>query len=116
MSLWRATRGWLMIATLTVAVPSWCATLKGTVVDHVGATQPQAKVVLRDAKKHVLNSMITENDGRFQFPNLTGGEYRLSVTAACFGKISKRVLVSSENDVEITVQLGPEKPICHGTD
>ena len=78
-----------------------CADLQGTIVDHQGATQPKAHVLLRSLHTELEQSKETGIDGRFSFPNLPSGQYELRVSCRCF-KTEKKILTLDANSKLVT--------------
>src|SRR4051794_25980366 len=60
------------------------ATLDGQVSDKTGAVIPQATVTITASERSTTQTVQTDNDGRYSFPNLQPGMYNLTVEAKGF--------------------------------
>ena len=95
----------------------WCATLDGNVIDHLGATQPKARVTVRDSNRQVMREDTTGNDGRFHFENLRAGKYTVFVIAPCFSEVQKIIDVKADSEaLRVEIKLGTEHKSCRGID
>jgi iron complex outermembrane recepter protein len=72
--------------------------VRGTVTDSAGASLADARVVLVELHR----TAITDPEGRFSFPDVAAGGYRLSVSAIGFAPVIERITVL---DREITLQV-----------
>ncbi len=103
-------------AILSAALPSNASTVKGIVIDHLGATQPAAQVELRDGHNHIVKKFKTAEDGRFEFTGVQAGHYSIYVTARCFKLVKKSVQVGAAPVSEVNVELGSQQRQCNGID
>ncbi len=60
--------------------------ITGTVTDSLGLPLSGASVIMKGKKTY---QMLTDNYGSFQFANVMGGEYKLSVTYIGYNKLEK---------------------------
>ena len=67
----------------------------GTVVDQTGAAIPAATVAVTSADNGLLRSARTDNAGRFSFPQLKPGLYRVNVTAEHFEPQENRFVAAA---------------------
>ncbi|MFY9532042.1 MAG: carboxypeptidase-like regulatory domain-containing protein [Candidatus Acidiferrales bacterium] len=76
----------MFVVTLTAVSLSaqTTSTVTGTVLDKTGATVPKAKVELLDTAAGIANSTTTGDDGRYTFPAVRPGTYKITVTGAGF--------------------------------
>ena len=95
-------------------------TLTGTVTDSSGAVVPQATVELFSAATKDTRRQITGQDGRYSFPTVVRGKYRLTVSMAGFRKkvisdISVDTPKSYTVDVSVEVAGLSETVVVTGT-
>ncbi len=79
--------------------------VQGTVTDPSGERVAGARVLLRDAAGLVVYQTYSDSEGRFVFPEVEKGRYRLTVEAAGFAQAGKPMIDLS--DIEKT----PAQPI-----
>jgi Carboxypeptidase regulatory-like domain/TonB dependent receptor len=82
--------------------------IAGTVHDPVGAVVPNAAVTITNIDTNATFSVTTNADGRFSYPALTLGNYKVSVTAPGFKEaiesgITVSIGVTSTVDVPLEV-------------
>jgi virginiamycin B lyase len=73
-----------LAALASVAVPASCvqaATISGTVTGPDGAPFRGAFVQARNGATKITVSVLSDNQGHYQVPDLTAGDYRLSIRA-----------------------------------
>lgn len=80
----------------------------GTVSDPSGAVVAGAKVSIKSAATSLLNTMETNEAGRFQSPPLKPGAYEVSVSGPGFksGVLNTRVEVNHRVSVDVRLELG----------
>src|SRR5262249_14780587 len=61
--------------------------LSGTVTDPTGAVIPNATLTLENADRGVRREDISDTEGRYSFPQVQPGTYRLSAKAAGFSEV-----------------------------
>jgi hypothetical protein len=72
------------LAAQETSTPADTAIITGTVTDTNGDTLAGATVVLRDAAHKTVNTMLSEDNGSFQFRQLPAGTYSVAITAQEF--------------------------------
>ena len=80
---------WLLIAALVLATAtawgqSQNASLSGEVTDKTGAAVPNATVTLTSAARNIPQTVTTDSEGRYSFPNNPPGTYTLTIDAKGF--------------------------------
>ena len=103
-----------------IALAQTDMTLTGTVTDSSGAVVPQATVELSNAATKDTRRQITGQDGRYSFPTVVRGKYRLTVSMAGFRKkvisdISVDTPKSYTMDVSLEVTGLSETVVVTGT-
>lgn len=81
-----ALAAWLCLAAVPGAAVAQTvfATLAGRVLDSSGAAVPDAVVTASDAATSQSTIAVTDRSGRFEFPRLAPGQYRLTFEKAGF--------------------------------
>ncbi len=74
----------LLLTSSALLAQSQNASLDGQVTDKTGASIPQAAVTIAASERQFTQTVQTDNDGRYSFPNLNPGVYALTVTAKGF--------------------------------
>ena len=85
------------------------ATLSGTVTDPSGGTVPGATVVVTNTVSSTTATVVTKEDGTFQFPNLVPAPYDIRVSIKGFRDVLQRGIVVSVNAslrVPIALEIG----------
>ena len=84
----RSTFSNLSVVLFLFASAAFCqsqnANVGGRVTDASGASVPNATVTLSQAERSLQTKVQTDNDGRYDFPNVAPGTYDLSVAAPGF--------------------------------
>src|SRR5262249_54467044 len=83
--------------------------INGTVIDTTGAVVPGATVTIVNVVSQYTRTAITDDAGRFSFPNVPANPYHLSATAKGFSNYSQDV------DVRSTVPISLKVPLTIGT-
>jgi Carboxypeptidase regulatory-like domain len=81
----------------------------GIVTDPSGAAVPGAAVTLADTATNAERTAITNDAGRYNFPNVPPGNYNLTISKAGFraGKISDQtVTVGESRTLDVKLDLG----------
>ncbi len=82
-----------LVTAVIVTSPFWAskgfgqsqnATLDGQVIDKTGAVVPNAEVTVTQTDRQLSNTIKSDGEGRFAFPNLSPGMYDLTVKASGF--------------------------------
>lgn len=106
-----------LIAVLAfTAISALGAEISGRVTDHVGATQPNARVVLRKLDRSVKLSRETGSDGQFRFADLMPGRYELRVSCTCFRTVIQRLILDADSRVNLDINLKLADKRCVGID
>lgn len=100
----------LVSASLTGSVYSQSGTssVSGAVVDQAGAAVPGATVTLFNPSTGQTRTVTSGDDGKYNFPSISPGTYRLEVTAQNFKKVIKsNVQALVDLPVEVNIALEP---------
>ena len=84
---------------------STSGTLNGTVMDGSGAVVAGATVSIKNPVSGYARTVVTDNSGKYQFPNLPFNSYHLSIAAQGFDHYSRDVEVRSAVAVSLTDNL-----------
>src|SRR6185503_2750442 len=79
--------------------------ISGRVVDGSGAAVPGAMVEVTHSATNIAASEVTDTAGRFRFPYLKIGEYKLTVTLAGFKDAVRQINVSAGSAFEVPIAL-----------
>jgi hypothetical protein len=80
--------------------------ITGTITDSTGAPTPGVNVTVTNLDTSEKRHMLTNNDGIYQFVNLTPGRYRVDAEKSGFKKFSRTpVVLEVQNTVRIDVAL-----------
>lgn len=83
------------------------AKISGTVADPNGAVIAGARVTLRDG---VARSVLTDQNGFFEFINLPPGDYELRISAEGFAPEARRVALANQNQTfDIRLRIGESR-------
>src|SRR5262245_58103720 len=92
-------------ATIAAQVPI-IGTINGAVTDQTGAAVPNAKVVLTDKGTGNVKQTTSNPDGYFSFPDLSFGEFEITISAAGFqNEVLPKVIVEAGKTTDVPVQL-----------
>jgi Carboxypeptidase regulatory-like domain/TonB-dependent Receptor Plug Domain len=80
-------------------------TLNGTVMDGSGAVVPGAQVVIRNPVSGYSRSVVSDDAGKYQFPNIPFNTYHLVITAPGFDHYTRDVDVRSAVAMTLTDNL-----------
>jgi hypothetical protein len=81
----------------------------GTVYDETGAVIPGAEVVVRDLGTGRTRTFVSDEQGRFAFPQLSLGQYELSVEVSGFRRFVQtgiELRVGDSPQIAVRLQLG----------
>ena len=84
-------------------------TISGVVTDPNGAVVPLAKVTAQDVATNAITQTQTDTSGYYRFPNLTPGNYIITVEAKGFRKTAlapRELTVSGTLRSDVTLQIG----------
>lgn len=93
-----------------LAAQTTSASLSGTAIDQQQAAVPGATVNIKDDQKGVSVNATSDKEGRFTFPALLPGAYKLSLQAKGFKRTERTNLVLVANDKldlgNLTLEVG----------
>lgn len=82
------------------------AEVSGTVADPTGSTVVNALVKMTETEKGLIRTVNTDENGRYTFPNLPVGPYRLDVTSQGFKAYAQTgIILQVGNNVQINVTM-----------
>ena len=84
-------------------------TISGVVTDPNGAVVPLAKVTAQNVATNAITQTQTDTSGYYRFPNLTPGNYIITVEAKGFRKTAlapRELTVSGTLRSDVTLQIG----------
>lgn len=99
----------VMLLTIPVTEPAWSqgvASLSGTVTDATGAVIPGAETTLTNVATNATRTTSTREDGRYAFPQLAPGTYRVEFKKDGFRTaVRDNVVVPIATNQVLTVAL-----------
>jgi hypothetical protein len=96
--------GLMFSHSLRAQIPA--ATLSGTITVPSGAAVPNAKVSLKNLASDKSVETQTDSGGRYNVPNLTPGDYELSVSAAGYSTNTVKVTIATRTGETVNMTLG----------
>lgn len=82
------------------------AQVAGIVTDSTGKSIPAAPVTITETDKGSVHSTITDTEGRYTFPNLPVGPYRLEVKVGGFKDyVQSGLVLQVNNNIQINVVM-----------
>ena len=81
------------------------ASISGRVLDPDGAAVPGVQVVAQDAETNVSTEKVTDGEGRFRFPYLKVGTYRIAAFLDGFKPYSRNVTVTVGSAFDLSIRL-----------
>jgi Carboxypeptidase regulatory-like domain len=104
---------WLLLIPLALATSSaaqsFLGSIRGTVVDPQGAAVKGAAVLVTDDATGAPRAVESDDQGRYEAPNLRPGTYKVEVMATGFKKVEQTsVLVRAAGTalVDVTLEVG----------
>ena len=104
---------WLLLIALAFATSSaaqsFVGSIRGTVLDPQGSAVKGAAVLVTDEATGVPRAVETDDQGRYEAPNLQPGTYKVEIMAASFKKVERtNVLVRASGTalVDVTLEVG----------
>src|SRR2546428_11658038 len=82
------------------------AQVSGTVTDPSGSSVVGAQVTVTETEKHTVRPAVTDALGKYTFPNLPVGPYKLEVKASGFKEyVQSGLVLQVGNNVQLNVSL-----------
>jgi Carboxypeptidase regulatory-like domain/TonB dependent receptor len=104
------------LAILLLCVPAFSqgsfGRILGTVTDQSGGVVANATVTVIDTQRGVSKTLITDDAGEYNAPNLTPGNYTVRAEAKGFKKLERQSIVlevGKEVRIDLTVQPGEQE-------
>jgi hypothetical protein len=84
------------------------ATLSGVITDAQGGVVPNAKITIKNVATSVAVETSTNSSGAYSAPNLTPGDYTVSITAAGFKTSESKVTltVGAKQEMNLALSVG----------
>src|SRR5689334_11581524 len=92
----------LCVVLVSLMYAQGTTSLNGTVVDPTGAVVPNAGITLINNDTAAQRETVTDNEGRYSFPQVQPGRYRVVAKAAGFNDVivnDVRLLVNSPSTI-----------------
>ncbi len=80
-------------------------TVDGTVTDQSNAPLPGVTVELTSPNLQGTRTAVTSADGRYRFPAVPPGPYKVTAELAGFGKVEKRATVTLDSTATVNLSL-----------
>src|SRR5262245_15577389 len=99
----------IIVASLTALAQSGAAIVRGTVTDQQGKAVAGATVTLTSVDKNLSRVQTANDEGLYVFNSIAPGNYRITVEAASFKKISISnivALVDTPREVNVQLEVG----------
>src|SRR5215470_20089944 len=80
-------------------------TVEGTITDQSGAPLPGVSVELSSPNLQGVRTAVTSADGRYRFPSVPPGAYKVTAELSGFGKIQKGATVTLDATATVNMQL-----------
>ena len=87
------------------------ATLSGNVTDFNGALINGASVTAANLDHNQSQTAISDQDGRFRFPSLTVGTYRLAIECNGFSTLTKQLTLTVGQTLQLQIKLGVKEVV-----
>jgi hypothetical protein len=100
----------ILIAAASAYGQTTSGTVTGEVIDQQQAAVPGATATIKDESRGFSQSIATDREGRFVFPQLSPGNYTLTIEAKGFKRTERTNLLLVANDKltlgKVTVEVG----------
>ncbi|MEX0879087.1 MAG: carboxypeptidase regulatory-like domain-containing protein [Thermoanaerobaculia bacterium] len=94
----------LLLAPVAVFAQT-TGTVDGTVTDQSGAPLPGVTVELTGPNLQGMRTAVTSADGRYRFPSVPPGPYKVTATLSGFGRVQKNATVTLDSTASVALQL-----------
>jgi hemoglobin/transferrin/lactoferrin receptor protein len=104
--------GFVLLFLLSSVTPTLAATVNGRVADRTGGILPGATVQLLNIATGQTETATTGNDGRYSFPNLRVGLYRVVASLSGFSESSRSIVLETDDQsipVDFVLEIGSVK-------
>ncbi len=95
----------LLLLVPIAAVAQTTGTVDGAVTDQSNAPLPGVTVELTSPNLQGTRTAVTSADGRFRFPAVPPGPYKVTAELAGFGKVEKRATVTLDATATVNLSL-----------
>ncbi len=96
----------LLFAVAPVSVfAQTTGTVEGAVTDQSNAPLPGVTVELTSPNLQGTRTAVTSADGRYRFPAVPPGAYKVTAELAGFGKVEKRATVNLDSTAQVNLSL-----------
>ena len=80
-------------------------TVEGTITDQSGAPLPGVSIELSSPALQGVRTAVTAADGRYRFPSVPPGAYKITATLSGFGKVQKNATVTLDATATVNLSL-----------
>jgi outer membrane receptor protein involved in Fe transport len=94
-----------VLLVVPVAFAQTTGTVDGTITDQSGAALPGATVELTSPSLQGTRIAVTSNDGRYRFPSVPPGAYKVTASLSGFGKVQRSATVSLDSTATVAIQM-----------
>jgi hypothetical protein len=102
-----------LLAVVLAAVPAAAqlttGTISGTITDETGGALPGATVNVKHVETGATRSLVTNDRGRYEAPNLPVGTYEVTAELSGFGTANRRgvdISVGRNAVIDLTLKIG----------
>ncbi|PWT97565.1 MAG: hypothetical protein C5B51_31130 [Terriglobia bacterium] len=98
-----------IFATSAAHAQTTFGSIVGVVMDSSGASVPGAQVTLTNVGTSAKRNTVTGAEGRYEFPNVTPGNYRLEVETQGFKRATREPInleVGATDKIDFALQVG----------
>src|SRR5215471_5264196 len=99
----------IIVSARPAAAQVLYGSILGTVTDQSGAVVPKAHVTVFDPATHETREALTDEAGRYSFPDLPAATYEIKVTAAGFRLSTRTNVIATINNVtraDVQIEVG----------
>ena len=80
-------------------------TVEGAITDQSGAPLPGVSIELSSPSLQGVRTAVTSADGRYRFPSVPPGAYKVTATLSGFGKVQKNATVTLDSTATVNLSL-----------